>query len=133
MAIGKGIVKCGQRSKSTRALCFFLFLASVPLWSLFSETVYALPESDMIELEQIFSELETTIERQRETLMQLSQTIEGQHDTLIQQQQTIERQATRLIEAEQSLTEYERAVRVRTLTTGVSGVLIGLILGAIIF
>lgn len=137
MAIRKGIVKCGRRSKSMLALCFFLFSGLLLPSSLSSETVYALPESDMIELEQIFSELETTIEQQRTTLDQLSETIETQRITLQRQSETIERQADRLHAAEQSLTEYEQAARFRTIATatgsGVLGVLLGALIGAVVF
>lgn len=137
MAIGEGIVRCGQRSKSTRALCFFLFSGLLLPLSSYSETVYALPESDIIELEQIFSELETTIEQQRTTLDRLSETIETQRITLQRQSETIDQQADRLHEAEQSLTEYERAARFRTIATatgsGVLGVLLGALIGAVVF
>jgi uncharacterized coiled-coil protein SlyX len=104
---------------------------------LYSETVYALPESDMIELEQIFSELETTIEQQRTTLDQLSETIETQRITLQRQSETIDQQADRLHEAERSLTEYEQAVRFTMIATatgsGVLGVLAGVLIGAVVF
>lgn len=137
MAIGKGIVKCGRKSKSHWALCFFLLSGLLLPLSLYSETVYALPESDMIELEQIFSELETTIEQQRTTLDQLSETIETQRITLQRQSTTIDQQADRLREAEQSLTEYEQAVRFRAIATatgsGVLGLLLGALIGAVVF
>ena len=99
----------------------------------YSQNYYQISEAELIELETILSQQETTIERQATTLTELLARIDTQHETLTTLSQTIERQATSIDALDQSFSEYETAVRWATIRAGGVGALVGGLTVALIF
>ena len=121
------------QSSVMRSLSLALLLLLASAYGGFSETYYSISESELIELETILTQQETTIERQRQTLNELLMRIDNQHETLTTLSQTIERQATSIDALGTSFSEYETAARWATIRAGGIGALVGGLTVALIF
>lgn len=103
-------------------------LFSADIWPP-EERRYTITETELRELERIFTQQHNTIVQLEEMLMRQASQIERLQISLVEQERTIERLQT-------SLSEYESEVRARivrsSLFSGAGGMLLGAIIGVLV-